>query len=327
VRACPELGPPSEAGHRFCEVCGRNLDTGEPPRVEVPTVWVSSRASGAACGGCGEAFTSAEAYCDHCGRRRSVGRDRAELDLGTVAAVTDRGRRRRRNEDAVVVGRSAGLNVAVVCDGVSTSTRSDAASHDASEAGLTSLLADLGRGADPAKATVEAARAAAAAARAVAEASDGDAPPSCTYVSGIATPDGITVGWIGDSRAYWLGADSEGLTVDDSMAALIAAGRPVPPALDAADPQSRALIRWLGADSGDPEAQVVSVRPTGPGHLLLCSDGLHHYLSDPAGLAAAATGTPIEVARHLTAVALDGGGHDNIAIALLAFPPPGGPLP
>jgi serine/threonine protein phosphatase PrpC len=326
VRACPEHGPPSEADHRFCEVCGRNLDTGEPPRVEVPTVWVSSRASGAACGGCGGTFASAEAYCDHCGRRRSVGRDHAELDLGTVAAVTDRGRRRRRNEDAVVVGRSAGLNLAVVCDGVSTSTRSDAASHDASEAGLTSLLADLGRGADPAKATVEAARAAAAAARAVAEASDGDAPPSCTYVSGVASPEGVTVGWIGDSRAYWLGPEPAELTIDDSMAALIAAGRPLPLALDP-DPESRALIRWLGADSGDPEAQVVSLRPTGPGHLLLCSDGLHHYLSDPAALAEAVEGRSlIDAARHLTTVALDGGGHDNIAIALLSFPPPGGPL-
>jgi serine/threonine protein phosphatase PrpC len=323
VNVCPEHGPPSEPAHRFCEVCGRNLVTGEP--ASVPTIWLSSRAAGAVCAGCGATHAGADAYCDHCGRRRSIGRDHAELDLGTVAGVTDRGRRRRRNEDAVVVGRGGGVNVAVVCDGVSTSARSDAAAHGAAEAGLAALLAELAHGVAPAKATVEGARAAGAAARAAAGPADGDTPPSCTYVSGVGTADGVTVGWIGDSRAYWLGPDPTCLTVDDSVAGQLAAGRPVPPALGA-DPGSRALIRWLGADSDDAQAQVVTLRPPGPGRLLLCSDGLHHYLSDPLALAAASSGTPLDTARHLTAIALDGGGHDNIAVAVLSFPPSGGSL-
>lgn len=325
VKACPEHGPPSEPEHRFCEVCGRNLVTGEPAqvRVSVPTVWLSSRAAGAVCARCGAAYAGDEAYCDHCGRRRPIGRDHAELDLGTVAGVTDRGLRRRRNEDAVAVGRADGGNAAVVCDGVSTSTRSDAAAHGAAEAGLATLLAALARGVHPAKATVQGARAAAAAAHAAAGPTDGDTPPSCTYVSGIVSSDAVTVGWIGDSRAYWLGSDALCLTVDDSVAGQLAAGRPVPAALHA-DPGSRALIRWLGADSGEVEAQVVSLQPAGPGRLLLCSDGLHHYLSDPSALATASSGALIDVARHLTTVALDGGGHDNIAVAVLSFPPAGG---
>ncbi|MEJ3748399.1 protein phosphatase 2C domain-containing protein [Actinomycetes bacterium KLBMP 9797] len=317
MTACPEHGPPSDPEHRFCEVCGRNLTTGEGRAVAVPTAWLSSRAAGAVCGGCGSPVDSGD-YCDHCGRRRSVGRDHAELDLGTVAAVTDVGRRRRRNEDAVAVGRAAGVNVAVVCDGVATASRSDAAAHDAAEAAVEILLAT--------GSTVGAARAAAAAARAAASASDGDTPPSCTYVSGVVTPDAVTVGWVGDSRAYWLGPEPAGLTVDDSVAALLAAGRFLPPTVDA-DPDSRALIRWLGADSGDPEPQVVTFRPTGPGTLLLCSDGLHHYASDPVALTAAVAGPLVDVARRLTDVALGGGGHDNIAVALLAFPPSGGSLP
>jgi serine/threonine protein phosphatase PrpC len=208
------------------------------------------------------------------------------------------------------------MNAAVVCDGVATASRSDAAAHDAAEAAIAVLLA--------AGSTVEAAKAAAAAARAAATASDGDTPPSCTYVSGVVTPDAVTVGWIGDSRAYWLGPEAACLTVDDSIAGQLAAGRPAPPTVDA-DPTSRALIRWLGADSSDAEPQVVTLQPSGAGHLLLCSDGLHHYLSDPAELtAAAAAGTPIEVARHLTTVALEGGGHDNIAVAILSFPAQGG---
>jgi PPM family protein phosphatase len=322
MRTCPEHGPPSEPEHRFCEVCGRNLDTGETPPVEpVPTASLSSRA-GLACTGCGASGT--EAYCDNCGRRRSAGREHAELDLSAVAAVTDRGRRRPRNEDAVVIARYDGGLVSVVCDGVSTSTRADAASHSAAEAGVAALLDALRTGADPAEATPLGARAAAKAARAAAGPDEVDTPPSCTYVSGIVTPDAVTVGWIGDSRAYWLGAEPACLTIDDSIAAQLAAGRPAPATVDA-DPTSRALIRWLGADSDDAEPQVVSLRPDGEGRLLLCSDGLHHYLSDAAELTAAATGSPIEVARHLTTVALEGGGHDNIAVAVLSFPALGGP--
>ncbi|GAA4438572.1 protein phosphatase 2C domain-containing protein [Phytohabitans houttuyneae] len=319
MRACPEHGEPTSQDHRFCEVCGRNLVTGETLRV--PTVSLSSRA-GSACTGCGESGT--EAYCDNCGRRRSAGRDHAELDLSTVAAVTDRGRRRPRNEDAVVVARYDGGLVSVVCDGVSTSNRADAASHGAAEAGVAALLDALATGVDAAEATALGARAAAKAARAAAGPDEGDTPPSCTYVSGVVTPDAVTVGWIGDSRAYWLGPEAACLTVDDSIAGQLAAGRPAPPTVDA-DPTSRALIRWLGADSSDAEPQVVTLQPSGAGHLLLCSDGLHHYLSDPAELtAAAAAGTPIEVARHLTTVALEGGGHDNIAVAILSFPAQGG---
>ncbi|BCB81007.1 hypothetical protein GCM10022251_61190 [Phytohabitans flavus] len=321
MRVCPEHGPPSEPEHRFCEVCGRNLVTGEAaPVMPVPTVSLSSRA-GLACTGCGDSGT--EPYCDNCGRRRSVGRDHAELDLSAVAAVTDRGRRRPRNEDAVVIGRYDGGLVSVVCDGVSTSTRSDAASLSAAEAGVAALLDALTAGADPAEATALAAHAAAKAARAAAGPDESDTPPSCTYVSGVVTPDAVTVGWIGDSRAYWLGAEPACLTVDDSIAGQLAAGRPAPATVDA-DPTSRALIRWLGADSDDAEPQVVTLRPSGEGRLLLCSDGLHHYLSDPAELTAAATGSPIEVARHLTTVALEGGGHDNIAVAVLSFPALGG---
>jgi PPM family protein phosphatase len=321
MRACPEHGPAASPDHRFCEVCGRDLVTGEALPVQPASL--SSRAS-AACTGCG--VTGTELYCDNCGRRRSAGRDHAELDLSLVAAVTDRGRRRPRNEDAVVIGRYDGGLVSVVCDGVSTSTRSDAASHDAAEAAVGALLDALTAGADPTEATELGARAAAKAARAAAAPDENDTPPSCTYVSGIVTPDAVTVGWIGDSRAYWLGAEPACLTIDDSIAGQLAAGRPAPTNVDA-DPTSRALIRWLGADSGDAEPQVTSLRPGGEGRLLLCSDGLHNYLSDPADLTAAASGTPIEVARHLTAVALDGGGHDNIAVAVLPFPALGGTTP
>ena len=308
--------------------------TGEPPppaavAPAAPVVsWLSSRGSAQACPGCGTAGPGEGGYCDHCGRRWLAGRDRAELDLGVVAGVTDRARR-RRNEDAFAIGRLDAGSAAVVCDGVSTSARSDVAANAAAEAGIAALLAALDAGAEPEAATAQAARAAAYAVRAVAEPHDQDAPPSCTYVSAVVTAETVTVGWIGDSRAYWLGAapgDAACLTIDDSLAGRLAAGRPAPPA-PGADPRSRALIRWLGADSSDEEPDVTTVRPIGPGRLVLCSDGLSHYLSEPEAMAAAVAGppaAPVDVARSLTRTALDAGGHDNIAVVVLPFPPADG---
>jgi serine/threonine protein phosphatase PrpC len=334
--SCPEHGPPAAPEHRFCEECGRDLSSGDrAPAAAVPVpagraaaappAWLSSRAPADGCAGCGSGVvTGIGDYCDHCGRRRSAGRDRAELALTGVAAVTDRARR-RRNEDAVAVSRLAGATLAVVCDGVSTSRRADSAAQAAAEAGIEVLRGAVAGGTRAAQATTLAAAAAAGAARAAARPDDGDSPPSCTYVSAIVESETVTIGWIGDSRAYWLSAagDSACLSVDDSVAGQVAAGRPVPPNAGD-DPTSRALIRWLGADSDDVAPQVVTLRPGHPGRVLLCSDGLHHYLAEPDALALVAPGLdtlPLDVARTLTRIALEAGGHDNIAVAVLPFPP------
>nr|MDT0657404.1 protein phosphatase 2C domain-containing protein [Micromonospora sp. DSM 115978] len=354
--ACPEHGPPAETRHRFCEECGRDLRSGAPattrlagspptPRQmpgggvpgggvgqvlpgsgDVPQ-WVSSRAAGDECGGCGTGAPGSGEHCAHCGRRRSPGADRAERDLGPVAAVTDRAGR-RRNEDAFAVGRSPAATIAVVCDGVATTPRADFAAHAAAEAGADALLAALAAGWSASAATVEAARAAAAAVHRAGDSRPDGSQPSCTYVSAVVTADAVTVGWIGDSRAYWLESGpltppALRLTVDDSVAGRLAAGLPVPTGAET-EPDSRALVRWLGADAEDTEAQIVVHRPAGPGRLLLCTDGLSHYLPDPADLAAVAAGpgtSPLDLARRLTRIALDSGGHDNVTVAIVPFPP------
>jgi serine/threonine protein phosphatase PrpC len=79
---------------------------------------------------------------------------------------------------------------------------------------------------------------------------------------------------------------------------------------------------------------VVQFVPEGPGLVLACSDGLWNYLPQAAKLAelamptgSGAWGGLQSAANSLCAVALEGGGHDNITVTLAAYPPvPAQPL-
>jgi PPM family protein phosphatase len=88
-----------------------------------------------------------------------------------------------------------------------------------------------------------------------------------------------------------------------------------------ADPQAHAITRWLGVD-GVSDPDIATLRPSGPGALLLCSDGLWNYRPAPAELSALAPPVirhsgPLDAAATLTAIALDAGGHDNITTVLI----------
>jgi len=274
-------------------------------------------------------------FCELCGARlhppSADVADRVEVDLDGLAGVSDRGHVHLRNEDAMALGRhpedgSVTTLAAVVCDGVSTVRRPELAAHTAATVALDALLA---RGADVSGMTA----AVAAAADAVARLAPGvpDAP-SCTLVAAAvdtATAT-ITVGWVGDSRAYWLAenGDARLLTADHSWAAeMVGAG-----ILDAAsamrDPRAHAITRWLGGGSA-PEPGVATLSPTGPGVLLLCTDGLWNYEPEAADLAALALpisslAGPRAAADALTAHALDAGGRDNITVVCIPINCSGG---
>jgi serine/threonine protein phosphatase PrpC len=328
-RHCPACNAAVEPEHKYCEHCGHDLR---------PIVSLSSTADAPDCAACGSAEIGAEGYCEHCGQRRVAGQDHAELELPGVAGVTDRGRHRKHNEDALAIGRVDGpIAVAVVCDGVSTSSRADAASHAAVDAAIAVLLDELADGPAPgtdtdsaARTAIEAAtKAAATAVAALGGVGSGHNPPSCTYVAAVVTAHEVTIGWVGDSRAYWLAdppGDSLALTADDSLAGQLATDDQPPAHTPDADPRSLALLRWLGADATDTTPHLRTFAPAGPGRVLLCTDGLSRYLFQPADLAEAASAVstvePLAVARRLTQLALDSGGQDNIAIVLLPFPPP-----
>ncbi|TQS40643.1 PP2C family serine/threonine-protein phosphatase [Cryptosporangium phraense] len=307
--ACPECAHVADDADVFCEACGTEL--APPPRSEA-RVWASSAVAAGECGHCGAA--PASEFCPECGRRTGAGRDRSELALPGVGAVTDRGHRRSANEDAIAVGADDGVAAAIVCDGISTSPRADVAAVAAVEAGLPAALRAVTGGMPPAGAVRAGFARAFTAVDALTHPSPSDpAPvgiPSCTYVTAIVTADGFAVGWLGDSRAYWVPADGDPrlLTVDDALP----------------ESDGGALTHWVGADAPDDEIHVVTEQPDGPGVVVLCSDGLWRYLAGPSDLAPIAVRPPADGARLLVDLALERGGADNVAVAVLVVARPEG---
>ena len=322
---CPSCGEPVGDRDRFCESCGVNLRVTRTPAGGP----VGAAEPGAPCAGCGGTNIGADGFCEDCGRARPAGRDRMESDLGLVAGISDKGRRRARNEDSMAFGTAGGQTpavVAVVCDGVATSDRADNASQLAVDAASEVLLDAALDGKDADGATHAAVAKAIEVVAALADPSVPGTAPSCTFVSAVVTPDEVTIGWVGDSRAYWLAAEgARRLTVDDTVAAeLVAEGMSEEEANNVH--QAHALSKWIGADAGDIDARTLTFTPDGPGLVLLCSDGLWNYLPEPQALVDALPGPPADAellptANELTRVALELGGHDNITTVLVPFPP------
>jgi serine/threonine protein phosphatase PrpC len=277
----------------------------------------------------------ADGYCETCGTKAAKPRDHFdEQPAPWVAGVCDRGIRHTRNEDAMALAADAepgSRALLVVCDGVSSSLDSDVASLAAARAARDVLEAGhaQGMGTESSRSAAIAARlkaAADAANDAVLENTSPDSPnpASCTFVATVLEGGLLVAGVVGDSRAYWFPDNDEpmALTVDDSWAAeLIATG--IPRAEAESGPHAHAITRWLGKDAPDHTPRTTTVQVTGPGWIVVCSDGLWNYCSEAAPLAdlvrqtaAAHGGEPLPTASALVDWANAQGGQDNITVAL-----------
>jgi serine/threonine protein phosphatase PrpC len=362
---CASCGQPLEETESFCEACGTSrgtvareavaapesaggaaaaavLDiTGMPVALEASLLASASGPptptplleSGAPCAHCGAAPSeiTPDGYCGQCGMKQPAWTDHLETDLGAAAAVSDRGHRHHRNEDAYELATRGDVTVAVVCDGVSNSSVPDQASAAAASAALKALEPAFGVAIDaPARAALlQAAVARAQEAVVALVVPDDPQTPATTLVAAIVAPGSVTAASVGDSRAYWLGTSEQGgqaLTVDDSAAEeAITAGMSVTDAY--ARPEAHAITRWLGADAGEVRPNLITAAIPHPGLVLLCSDGLWNHYLEPAQLIGLVEDgedrTPIAIARRMVAAALDAGGEDNITVAVLnAVPAP-----
>jgi serine/threonine protein phosphatase PrpC len=322
----------------FCENCGIKLGDSAP---EVPQ-------AKCVCGA-PASETDEDGFCLRCGLRnhRTVSSetprepqpsDHIEQQLSpSFAAVSDRGRRHTKNEDRFGILAWNGAYAIVVCDGVSTSQNAEVASTVVTAAVLESLSAALSATTplEPAAAIRQAITAGAAALNAHANPYLEENPPSTTVVAALVAAGAATIGWLGDSRAYWIDlsdlpespapAEATQLTQDHSWLNAVVGSGEMTPELAAKSPQAHAITRWLGADAAE-ELEIDIVRhplPESNGILLLSTDGLWNYFPTPEAMAALILNASrngedaLAIARQLVDLANRRGGHDNITAAVL----------
>jgi PPM family protein phosphatase len=227
--------------------------------------------------------------------------------LARTYAVSDPGRRRRQNEDSYVVSPP----LFAIADGMGGAQAGEIASRIAVEA--------LGAEADS-DGEQRLANLIREANRRVFVRSNEDAAASgmgTTITAALVADDGsVTIGHVGDSRAYRLRGDRlEQLTDDHSLVAeLVRSGR-----LSAEEaeshPQRSVITRAVGTDP-EVDADVFTL-PGEPGDLfLLCSDGLTDMVDDNEIQRVLSEGRDdLEAtARDLVNRANRGGGEDNITV-------------
>jgi len=290
-RFCRSCGAPLHAGDRFCERCGARLD--DEPEPEAAAT-------------------------------------RVELDLTIAAAVSDQGLVHHRNEDSFQLEVVGDRNVAVVvCDGISSASAGNVAARNAAKAAgnvLGQAVADPDK--DAGQAIAEAIQAAVEAVVQVEWTTRVKrVDPSCTLVSAVCRGGNITVGWVGDSRAYWFDREeARQLTVDDSFAEEGIAKGLLTPEQAAKSPFLHSITHWVGPDAPERPPRTVALRPERPGRLVLCTDGLWNYAPSAGELsklidALPDGAAPAAVARALADTANERGGHDNITVAVVDIDP------
>jgi serine/threonine protein phosphatase PrpC len=319
---CPKCGTTVLEGDRFCEECGTSL--------------VADSSIPKSTGGCEKCGAEpeeidAEGYCSNCGfRNQSRENDRIEVICSpNLAGVSDRGLRHHRNEDYLACAKVDGKNayVLVVCDGVSSSQEPDLAAKAAAVGACTALTAAIEKGDTTLEEAMKVAVAAALASVCeIPYTSSANAdPPSTTLVAAVVQDHTATIGWLGDSRAYWISPQgSRQLTKDDSwLNDIVASGQMTEVEASKSD-KAHAITRWLGVDAiADSEPSVVNFNIPGSGQLLLCTDGLWNYAPETAQIAELvnpmSAADTVSVSRSLVDFARRSGGHDNITVAVLSL--------
>ena len=128
-------------------------------------------------------------------------------------------------------------------------------------------------------------------------------------------------GHVGDSRLYRLRAQRiEQLSRDHSLVGELIRSGHLTAEQGKQHPDSNILSRAVGRHAfvqadvwEEPSAPLAGDR------YLLCSDGLHGLLSDDDILQAQSGRSPEQACRHLVEQARAAGGHDNIAVVILAL--------
>jgi protein phosphatase len=235
------------------------------------------------------------------------------MSLGRTTAVTDTGRRRRRNEDAFVCDPP----LFAIADGMGGAQAGEIASH------LAATSVQHAERAGPVD-EQEVIRLIQNANRSVYERARADESTSgmgTTMTVALLDGDIVRIGHVGDSRAYLVRDHSlEQLTEDHSLVGeLIRSGRLSPEEAEE-HPHRSVITRVLGTD---PEVEVDAFSiGTKPGDLfMLCSDGLTSMVDDARILELIEEQrTDVEaIGQALVGAANSSGGEDNITVVLFTI--------
>lgn len=263
--------------------------------------------------------------------------------VARVAARTDVGRERSRNEDraafvdlttgrvheppevAVLPGTASGLAL-LVCDGMGGEAGGQIASSLAAESivGALRALHDTGGFADDAalaRACVKSIEHASAQVRAVGRAEPRYARMGTTATLVALGDRAVVCAQVGDSRAYlWHEGTLLRLTRDQTFLELLRSQGGA--LVEGEGIGANVILQAVGSTS---RLDVVLSRATvtAGDAILVCSDGLHGVVSDARiGEVLARTADPERAADLLVAAALEGGGPDNVSCVVARLVPP-----
>jgi serine/threonine protein phosphatase PrpC len=237
--------------------------------------------------------------------------------------VTDAGKVRQNNEDALLIGDGEDETLFVVADGIGGFEAGEVASSLAVE-----VLKDLRPDRPFKSAIAEANRRILAAGRTDEKLSGMGTTVVAIRFGGTQQEPLAEVAHVGDSRAYLVrGGEMNPITEDHSLVAELVRSGDLTRDQAAEHPQKNLITRALGAD--EDVAVDTTVLPIEAGdRVLLCSDGLSDMVPETriSELLLDSPEDPEGTAHGLLAAALDAGGNDNITVIVVDVkeqaPPP-----
>lgn len=229
------------------------------------------------------------------------------LRLVACAARTNRGDRRRVNEDSMLVAPP----LLAVADGVGGKR----AGEHASALAIDVLRREVQAASDDPEFELRIALDAANGAVRAAATDQSLKGMATTVVAALVTPAGVTVAHAGDSRAYLLRAGRlELLTRDHSLVGSLVADGRLEPVAARRHPMRSVILRAVGLDEAV-RADVSTVEARSGDVLLLCSDGLSDHLAPKEFERLAAAEHELDhMVEHLAAAARRAGGGDDITV-------------
>jgi protein phosphatase len=228
--------------------------------------------------------------------------------------VTDPGKVRQNNEDALLVGDGGDETLFVVADGVGGFEAGEVASSIAID-----VLRDLGPDDSFEGAIEEANRRILAAGRGDERLSGMSTTVVAARFGGTRREPVVEVAHVGDSRAYlFRGGELKPVTEDHSLVAELVRSGDLTREQAFEHPQKNLITRALGTEDGvtvDTKVLPVEVGD----RFVLCSDGLTDMVREEGveEILARHPEDPESAVRELLSAALEAGGNDNITVVVI----------